>query len=278
MDASDLISELIQQTGELVNRAAHPQRRTLRVSPEVAAYYTASLEYAEAGPTAEAPAAAKEEVVSYPSDPDPVDVSRIETLQELERVVSSCTKCDLCKTRTQTVFSDGSGRARLVFVGEAPGADEDRQGKPFVGRAGQLLTDIIVKGMKLRREDVYICNVLKCRPPNNRDPLPSEKEQCRPYLERQLELLNPKVICALGRHAANTLLRTDESTGRLRGRWHFYRGVPVRVTYHPAYLLRNAADKRLAWDDVQHVMRALSGEEDPFAQPPAPGEGPGHFS
>lgn len=278
MDASDLLAELVQQTGELVNQAAHPQRRTLRVSPEVAAFYSAAFEYPEAGPIAEAPAAATEETPSYHTAPEPRDVSRIETLEELERVVSACTKCDLCKTRTRTVFSDGSACARLVFVGEAPGADEDRQGKPFVGRAGQLLTDIIVKGMKLRREDVYICNVLKCRPPNNRDPLLSEKEQCRPYLDRQLELLKPKVICALGRHAANTLLCNDESTGRLRGRWHFYRGIPVRVTYHPAYLLRNEADKRLAWDDVQHVMRALSGEEDPFAQPPAPGEGSGLFS
>ncbi|MCC6156147.1 MAG: uracil-DNA glycosylase [Candidatus Hydrogenedentes bacterium] len=193
-------------------------------------------------------------------------LSEIASLDELRSVVAGCRKCGLCETRTQTVFSDGLPTAELVFVGEAPGADEDRQGVPFVGRAGQLLTDIIVKGMKMQREDVYICNVLKCRPPNNRDPLPSEKEQCEPYLVRQLELLKPKVICALGKHAANTLLRKDEATGRLRGKWHQYHGIPLRVTYHPAYLLRNPADKKLVWEDIQHVMRALSGEEDPYAE------------
>ncbi len=148
-----------------------------------------------------------------------------------------------------------------------PGYNEDEQGIPFVGRSGQLLTDIIVKGMQMRREDVYICNVIKCRPPENRDPTLEEKRQCESYLIRQLELVRPKVICALGGHAAKTLLQTDESTGRLRGKWHFYHGIPLRVTYHPAYLLRSPGEKRKTWDDVQEIMKVLRGEVAP--EPPA---------
>jgi len=179
----------------------------------------------------------------------------------LAEEVAVCTRCPLHKTRTQTVFGAENFRADLVFVGEAPGEEEDRQGLPFVGRAGKLLTDIIEKGMKIKRSDVFICNVLKCRPPNNRDPRPDEIEMCEPYLVRQLEIIKPKVICALGAHAARTLLKTKESTGRLRGKWHTYHGIPLRVTYHPAYLLRSPGEKRKTWDDIQHVMRLLSGEE-----------------
>jgi DNA polymerase len=165
--------------------------------------------------------------------------------------------------RIQTVFGTGNPHADLVFVGEAPGAEEDRQGEPFVGRAGQLLTDIIEKGIKIRREDVYICNVLKCRPPENRDPNPEEVVCCEPYLLRQLELIQPKVICALGRIAAQTLLRSSESTTRLRGKWHNYHGIPFRVTYHPAYLLRSPGEKRKAWEDIQEVMKVLNGQITP---------------
>lgn len=188
--------------------------------------------------------------------PDPA-----EPLAALARTVSNCTKCTLCETRTQTVFADGCPTSDLVFVGEAPGVEEDRQGIPFVGRAGQLLTDIIVKGMKLNRSDVYICNVLKCRPPENRDPTTEEKRLCEEHLVRQLELVKPKVIVALGRHAANTLLRSDESTSRLRGKWHFYHGIPLRVTYHPAYLLRKPEEKAKTWEDIKHVIRLLDGKE-----------------
>ncbi|NUM52503.1 MAG: uracil-DNA glycosylase [Candidatus Hydrogenedentes bacterium] len=250
-------------TRELVARAAHPKRGTLALSPELAAILTAEAEIA---PLPQSAAPDPFDAASpAPAAVAPSNLADITSLDELRAVVAGCRKCTLCETRRQTVFSDGNATARLVFVGEAPGADEDWQGVPFVGKAGQLLTDIIVKGMKMRREDVYICNVLKCRPPNNRDPLPSEKEQCEPYLVRQLELLKPTVICALGKHAANTLLRKDEATGRLRGKWHQYHGIPLRVTYHPAYLLRNPADKKLVWEDIQHVLRALRGEEDPFA-------------
>jgi len=161
-----------------------------------------------------------------------------------------CTRCGLHQDRTQTVFGVGSPRAEIVFVGEAPGADEDRKGEPFVGRAGQLLTDIIEKGMKMRREDVYICNVLKCRPPENRNPSPDEVEACSPFLRRQIALLQPAVILALGSFAARTLLGGEGKVGALRGGSHVYEGIPVVVSYHPAYLLRSPQEKLRAWEDL----------------------------
>ncbi|MFP6616333.1 MAG: uracil-DNA glycosylase [Candidatus Hydrogenedentota bacterium] len=246
------LDDIIRDTMELVKQAAHPRTGMLKVSPEVAALF----EGIAASP-----------VGASSGDADAPDTNRgvalAEDLEGLAEQVRACTLCDLCKGRTQTVFSDGSSTADLVFVGEAPGENEDKQGIPFCGRSGDLLTDIIVKGMKLRREDVYICNVIKCRPPNNRDPLPAEKDSCEPYLVRQLELVKPKVICALGGHAAKTLLKTDESTGRLRGKWHFYHGIPLRVTYHPAYLLRSPGEKKKTWEDVQEIMKVLSGEITP---------------
>jgi DNA polymerase len=156
------------------------------------------------------------------------------------------------------VFGVGNPRAALMFVGEAPGFDEDRQGEPFVGAAGQLLTRIIA-AIKLRREDVYIANILKCRPPNNRNPKPDEIALCRPYLDRQIELIRPRVICALGKFAAQTLLASDAPISRLRGRFHDYRGIPVMPTYHPAYLLRNPDGKRAVWEDMQQIQARLAG-------------------
>ena len=241
-----LLNEIIEETAELVRRAAHPKKGTIRVSPEVAALLEA-VGPARAGNSADPEAAAE--------------------LDSLAAEVSACKKCGLCEGRMQTVFADGNPGADIVFVGEAPGEQEDIQGIPFVGRAGKLLTDIIVKGMKMRREDVYICNVIKCRPPDNRDPLPEEIAQCEPYLIRQLEVVRPKVICALGGHAAKTLLKTDESTGRLRGKWHFYHGIPLRVTYHPAYLLRSPGEKKKSWADIQEVMKVLTGEVQPGPPP-----------
>lgn len=260
---SDLYNEIIDNTMALVQRAAHPRKGTILLSHETAALIqniqagtAPPLAPVEVGP--ETPDAPTAEPVS-----DEAPIASIATLQALAEVVSGCRKCGLCETRTQTVFSDGTGTSGLVFVGEAPGFYEDQQGVPFVGAAGQLLTDIIEKGMKLRRQEVYICNVLKCRPPDNRDPSPEEKRQCEPYLVRQLELVKPKVICALGGHAAKTLLKTEDSTSKLRGKWHFYHGIPLRVTYHPAYLLRNPADKRKTWEDIQEVMKLLRGEVNP---------------
>ena len=170
--------------------------------------------------------------------------------------VDACRKCALGGKRQNAVFGTGSPEADLVFVGEAPGAEEDRQGLPFVGRAGELLTKII-EAMGLTREQVYIANILKCRPPNNRDPDPQEILNCSPYLWRQLEVLRPRVICALGGFAARTLLETDLGISRLRGRFHDLRGYRVMPTYHPAYLLRNPAAKRAVWEDVQKIMAEL---------------------
>jgi DNA polymerase len=144
-----------------------------------------------------------------------------------------------------------------MFVGEAPGADEDRTGVPFVGRAGVLLTDMITKGMGLARDEVYIANILKSRPPENRNPEPPEIANCLPYLERQIEIIRPQFLCLLGRIAASTLLDTALPLARLRGKWHRYRGIPTAVTYHPAYLLRNPADKKKAWEDLQMLMKAM---------------------
>ncbi len=175
-------------------------------------------------------------------------------LAAVAREVEACRACKLCGTRTRAVPGEGATRARIVFVGEGPGADEDRTGRPFVGRAGQLLDDIIVKGMQLQRADVFICNVVKCRPPGNRVPEPDEAEACAGFLDRQLAAIRPAVICALGATAVRRLLRDDRPLGALRGRTWDYRGVPVIATYHPAYLLRNPSAKVQTWQDIRRVM------------------------
>lgn len=190
--------------------------------------------------TRTAPAARAEEPAVSPASMDwPV----------LQEAVRACTQCALHSTRTQTVFGVGNRNAQWMFVGEAPGADEDRQGEPFVGRAGQLLNAILF-AMGLKREEVYIANLLKCRPPGNRDPQPEEVAQCEPYLIRQIALIQPRLIVALGRHAAHSLLKTETPLGKLRGQRLSYHGIPLIVTYHPAYLLRNPVDKRKVWDDL----------------------------
>ena len=185
---------------------------------------------------------------------------RAAALAEVQREVAACARCEeLARTRTQTVFGLGDPHARLVFVGEAPGADEDRQGEPFVGAAGQLLTRII-EACTLRREDVYICNILRCRPPGNRNPLPEEAANCREYLDRPLAIIRPEFICCLGTVAAQNLLGTTESIGQLRGRVHDYEGIRVVCTYHPAYLLRTPSAKRKVWEDMQMLMAEMGIE------------------
>jgi len=185
---------------------------------------------------------------------------RRSALDVIRQEVAACQLCEeLASTRTQTVFGVGNLRPRLVFMGEAPGADEDRQGEPFVGRAGQLLNKII-EACTMRREDVYILNTLKCRPPGNRNPLPHEAANCRGFLDRQLDVLQPEYICCLGAVAAQNLLETPETIGRLRGRFHDYRGIRVLCTYHPAYLLRNPAAKKDCWQDMQILLRAMGIE------------------
>jgi DNA polymerase len=183
-------------------------------------------------------------------------LSGIGTLDDLAAVVAKCTKCPLYKTATKPVPGQGSPTAELVCVGEAPGENEDKSGLAFVGQAGQLLTKILA-AIDLRREDVFICNVLKHRPPGNRNPMPQEVEACSPYLVRQLEIIRPKVIVAFGTFAAQTLLETKLSIGKLRGSVHRYYGIPLVVTYHPAALLRNPAWKRPTWEDVQLARRVL---------------------
>ena len=204
-----------------------------------------------ASPPAARAAAVARELFAAPG------LAETNSLEELRAFIGDCRRCKLAGHRTQIVFGVGNPRARLVFAGEAPGRDEDLKGEPFVGRAGQLLTEIITKGMKLRREDVYIANVIKCRPPENRNPEPDEVACCEPFLIRQLELIRPEVIVALGKFAVQTLLGSKEAITRLRGRWHDYHGIPLMPTFHPAYLLRNPADKRLVWEDIQKVMKVL---------------------
>jgi DNA polymerase len=181
---------------------------------------------------------------------------RSESLDAIRGDIGDCRRCKLASGRTNIVFGSGNPNADLMFVGEAPGAEEDRQGLPFVGRAGQLLTRII-EAMGLRRDDVFICNILKCRPPENRNPEPDEIASCEPFLFRQVAAVQPKVICALGTFGAQTLLRTKEPVGRLRGQFFLYRGVKLMVTFHPAYLLRNPGEKRRVWEDVQKVRDYL---------------------
>ncbi|MFA5147112.1 MAG: uracil-DNA glycosylase [Candidatus Omnitrophota bacterium] len=180
-------------------------------------------------------------------------------LETLKKELSGCKACDLYKTRTNIVFGSGNGRARLMFVGEAPGEEEDRQALPFVGRAGQLLTRII-EAMGLKRQDVYIANVLKCRPPNNRVPLPTEILACEDNLKRQIDIIHPVVICTLGKSASQTLLRTQEPIGALRGKFREYNGIKVMPTFHPAYLLRNPSEKKTVWEDVKKIKRELEGK------------------
>ena len=179
----------------------------------------------------------------------------------LGECVAGCTRCDLHKSRTQTVFGVGNKEARWMIIGEAPGAEEDRRGEPFVGRAGKLL-DEMLKAVGERRDSVFIANILKCRPPNNRDPKPAEADACRGYLERQIELVDPEIILAVGRIAAQALLGSDAPVGRLRGKRHSLGDVPLVVTYHPAYLLRSPSQKVKAWDDLC-MARDIMREQQP---------------
>ncbi len=178
------------------------------------------------------------------------------TLEGVRADLGDCTRCKLHRARTQIVFGVGNPNASLVFVGEAPGADEDAQGEPFVGRAGQLLTKII-EAMGMRREDVYICNIIKCRPPNNRTPEADEIVACQPFLLKQLQAIRPKFLCALGGPAAQTLLQTKEAISRLRGKFYDFHGIPLLPTFHPAFLLRNPNEKKTVWEDMKLLMRRM---------------------
>ena len=187
-------------------------------------------------------------------------VFEAKTLDELRAAIGDCQRCKLCSGRTHLVFGVGNPKAQLMFIGEGPGRDEDLQGEPFVGRAGQLLTDIITKGMGLRREDVYIANVVKCRPPENRNPEPDEVSSCEPFLKKQIDLVRPEIIIGLGKFAVQSLLQSKVPITKLRGHWHSYHGIKLMPTFHPAYLLRNPADKKLVWEDIKKVIKEMRGE------------------
>jgi len=202
----------------------------------------------EALPSATVPAAAVSAAASSAAD-----------LTTIRAVLGDCQRCKLATGRKNIVFGQGSPHAALMFVGEAPGADEDEQGLAFVGRAGQLLTDIIEKGLKLKRADVFIANVLKCRPPGNRNPEPDEISSCQPFLEQQILAIRPKVLVGLGKFAGQWLLKTAEPISRIRGRLGDYAGIKVMPTYHPAYLLRNPSAKKDVWEDMKVVLGLLQG-------------------
>jgi uracil-DNA glycosylase len=190
---------------------------------------------------------------------DSIEACQAESLEGLRAAIGDCRRCKLWPGRTHLVFGVGNPRAEVMFIGEGPGRDEDLQGEPFVGRAGQMLTDIIVKGMGLKREDVYIANVIKCRPPENRNPEPDEVESCEPFLLKQIELVRPRIIIGLGKFAVQTLLKTKVPITRLRGLWHEFNGIKIMPTLHPAYLLRNPGDKKLVWEDIKKVIKELRG-------------------
>ncbi|MCP4681630.1 MAG: uracil-DNA glycosylase [Desulfobacterales bacterium] len=203
-------------------------------------------------------------------DPPPVSgeflayPDTLDTLETLRAHVGDCKRCKLHKGRKNPVFGEGAADARLVFIGEGPGKDEDREGRPFVGRSGRLLTDIIVKGIGLKREEVYICNMIKCRPPGNRDPKNDEIEACIPFLEQQLRIIKPEVLCTLGRVASQTLLGKPFKISQERGKWHSYNDIPLMPTFHPSYILRNPSKERLlkgqVWEDIKKIMKRLNLE------------------
>ncbi|HSE86317.1 MAG TPA: uracil-DNA glycosylase [Candidatus Binatia bacterium] len=191
---------------------------------------------------------------------DSSETYKAKTLEELREAIGDCRRCKLWPGRTHLVFGVGNPKAQLMFIGEGPGRDEDLQGEPFVGRAGQLLTDIITKGMGLKREDVYIANVVKCRPPENRNPEPDEVASCEPFLKKQIDLVRPEIIIALGKFAVQTLLQSKVPITKLRGNWYSYHGIKLMPTFHPAYLLRNPGDKKLVWEDIKKVIKEMHGE------------------
>ncbi len=284
-ELDDAISTLAQQLRGAVESAKlggveHLPRPVFKapvvVTAPSAAATTAAI-VADASPTASPTAPKRATLAIAPIEPNADPRAAIEMLlqssapapERLEtlrtNIIGACTRCKLHRGRSKLVFGVGNPNAQLVFVGEGPGADEDRQGVPFVGRAGQLLTKMI-EAMKLSRDDVYICNVVKCRPPNNRDPEPDEVEACQGFLQAQLAIVKPKVIVALGRYAAQTLLRTKTPITRLRGSWQSYdlfgEAIDLMPTYHPSFLLREEMDpkktrKREAWSDLQQVMARL---------------------
>lgn len=233
----------------LHNQAAIPKQTDMEVLAAESAMQT---------PVADLPSTITTPAEPFPPPTAPQHVATSSVLvettlpnwEQLEQTVASCQRCQLCNTRSQTVFGRGNPQARWMLIGEAPGEQEDKQGQPFVGKAGQLLDNMLAAAGLDRDRDVYIANVLKCRPPGNRNPAPEEILACQDYLQQQIRHVQPTLILALGRFAVQTLLQTEQSIGRLRGQLHQYQGIPLIATYHPAYLLRNLPDKAKAWQDM----------------------------
>jgi len=247
------------------NERAEFQDLLIAVRRHVRRYERAGIRTTAAGDVGETPPAGTRGIDALAGTvgtlfADDAAVLASASLAELRDAIGDCRRCKLCAGRSNLVFGVGNPNATLMFVGEGPGRDEDLQGEPFVGRAGQLLTDIITKGMAMRREDVYIANVVKCRPPENRNPEPDEVAACEPFLKKQIALVRPRVIVALGKFAVQTLLQSKIPITKLRGKWHSYQGIKLMPTFHPAYLLRNPADKKLVWEDIQKVIKELRGE------------------
>jgi uracil-DNA glycosylase family 4 len=232
------------------DRATTPQPAPSRLAGAAKPTISPTVPAAPVGQVSKAAASSGDLFVS-------ANVRRAATLPDLREEIGDCRRCKLWPGRTQVVFGVGNPNAMLMFVGEGPGRDEDLKGEPFVGRAGQLLTEIIIKGMKMRREDVYIANVIKCRPPENRNPEADEIAACRPFLQRQIEIVAPKILVALGTFAAQTLLGVRVPISRLRGHWYDFNGIKLMPTLHTAYLLRNPNDKKLVWEDIKMVLREL---------------------
>ncbi|OFV94772.1 MAG: hypothetical protein A3H28_04835 [Acidobacteria bacterium RIFCSPLOWO2_02_FULL_61_28] len=252
----EILSVVAGAGGRAENPGAAPSANQLYLS----AALPVSLSPREAAPPKPAPQPAVPVISSLPPSQAGTlfdSVAPRETLGQVRDDLGDCRRCKLAKGRKTIVFGSGNPKAELLFVGEGPGADEDEQGLPFVGRAGQLLTQMIEKGLKIPRPDVYICNIIKCRPPENRKPERDEVAACRPFVERQIDAVRPRVIVALGATAVEALLGTHQSMGSLRGQWHEFHGLPLMVTYHPAYLLRDPNKKPEAWADLKKVLALL---------------------
>ncbi len=247
------ISEIFGHLGKLIEAHRDMGLEPPPLSDDALRY----LENAESGINT---IRAKEAKVPYTPDGAPDRGEQPHSLEALRAAIGECKRCKLHKNRTSLVFGEGSPRAELVFVGEGPGQEEDMSGRPFVGEAGRLLTKIIENGMRLARREVYICNVVKCRPPGNRDPVRDEIEACIPFLQQQLRIIGPKVICSLGRVAAQCLIGPGFKITEERGTWRSYEETPLMPTYHPAYLLRYPSAKQQVWEDIKKVMGHLGLE------------------
>jgi DNA polymerase len=251
-----LVSSAKELVREWLEEGIDEIDRSLAVATEVGPPLDASAPPSTAeAPGQIAPPRTTEPLIEAPGSPTP-EWGDLPNLEQIRESLGDCQRCSLCENRKTIVFGEGNPRADLMFVGEGPGEQEDVQGRPFVGRAGELLTQMIEKGLEIPRSDVYICNIVKCRPPGNRNPLASEASTCKPFLDGQIQAVRPKVIVTLGKPAASLLLEREVAITRLRGTWQQYRGIPLMPTLHPAYILRQYTpeNRRLVWEDLKAAL------------------------